>query len=130
MWSVLLARAVVRLPTPPRHACPPPPPPPPRPPSLVLHHYATKSREEFHVKMVRGSAMKRQRGWEFFDFVDGWSSDYNFDALRLWDDLTAFHHYPGVSQALLDSYRHESHEQHWGVKGAAQQQQQQQPRRH
>jgi hypothetical protein len=28
---------------------------------LVLHHYATKSRDEFELKMVRGSAMKRQR---------------------------------------------------------------------
>lgn len=28
---------------------------------LALHHYATKSREEFALKMVRGSAMKRQR---------------------------------------------------------------------
>lgn len=28
---------------------------------LALHHYAIKSREEFALKMVRGSAMKRQR---------------------------------------------------------------------
>ncbi len=28
---------------------------------LALHHYATKSRDEFVLKMVRGSAMKRQR---------------------------------------------------------------------
>lgn len=28
---------------------------------LALHHYAVKSREEFALKMIRGSAMKRQR---------------------------------------------------------------------
>jgi hypothetical protein len=29
--------------------------------TLAIHHYATKSQEEFEVKMVRGSGMKRQR---------------------------------------------------------------------
>lgn len=28
---------------------------------LALHHYAVKSRDEFELKMLRGSAMKRQR---------------------------------------------------------------------
>ena len=25
------------------------------------------------------------RGWEYFYFVDGWSTEFNFDALRAWD---------------------------------------------
>lgn len=29
--------------------------------TLVIHHYATKSAEEFEIKMLRGSGMKRQR---------------------------------------------------------------------
>lgn len=55
---------------------------------LALLHYATRSEEEFDRKMKRGSGMKRQRGWEYFTFVDAWSVAYRFEGLRVWDDNT------------------------------------------
>eukprot|EP00887_Chlorella_sp_A99_P003217 scaffold9.g3217.t1 len=66
---------------------------------LAVHHYATRSREEFKVKMARGSGMRRQRsGWEYFDFVDSWSTEWDFDGLRIWDNNDLFQHYPPITQ--------------------------------
>lgn len=87
--------------------------------TLALHHYAIKSEEEFLVKMARGSGMKRQRGWEYFWFVDKWSTDFNFDVMSVWDDDAAFQPLLGP-QALamqLEAYENEEHEQFWN-KGA------------
>ncbi|KAL4447479.1 hypothetical protein ABPG75_004698 [Micractinium tetrahymenae] len=84
---------------------------------LALHHYATKSRDEFALKMVRGSAMKRQRGWEYFAFIDEWSTEFNFDGQMLWDTVASFQHYPAVTKQHLERYQHEQHEDFW-LKGA------------
>jgi hypothetical protein len=35
------------------------------------------------------------RGWEFFNFIDEWSTEFNFDGLQLWDSVDTFQHYPG-----------------------------------
>jgi hypothetical protein len=40
---------------------------------------------------------------EYFWFVDAWSVEYNFDALRIWDDQTRYQHYPSI-QALQGRY--------------------------
>lgn len=84
---------------------------------LVVHHYATKSQREFELKMARGSGMKRQRGWEYFYFVDAWSVDWNFDALKIWDDRVST---PQERQrertslnAALAKYQSEAHQEHW-----------------
>ncbi|GAB4816169.1 hypothetical protein N2152v2_003215 [Parachlorella kessleri] len=69
---------------------------------LVIHHYATKSLEEFQMKMARGSGMRRKRGMEYFWFVDSWSVDYNFDAFRIWDDQAGTHQHP-TATARYDS---------------------------
>lgn len=53
---------------------------------LALLHYATRSVEEFDRKIKRGSGMRRQRGWEYFTFINEWSVDYHFEGLRVWDD--------------------------------------------
>lgn len=37
---------------------------------LALFHYALKSREEYELKMLRGSAMGNYKGMDFFDRVD------------------------------------------------------------
>ena len=41
---------------------------------------------------------------EYFWFVDAWSVEYNFDALRVWDDRTEFQTFPAV-QSLQVSRR-------------------------
>lgn len=92
--------------------------------TLVIHHYATKSQEEFEIKMLRGSGMRRQRGWEYFYFVDGWSSEFNFDGLRAWDDdLTTMSRMldPEVVREQLARYAGEVHEDFWGAQSAQQQ---------
>ena len=37
---------------------------------LVLNHYVTKSREEFHAKERRGSAMSNHKTIHFFQYID------------------------------------------------------------
>ena len=84
---------------------------------LVIHHYATKSQREFELKMRRGSGMKRQRGWEYFYCVDGWSVEWNMDALAVWDERQ-----PSPAErrmerasvaAALARYANETHQDHW-----------------
>lgn len=36
------------------------------------------------------------RGWEYFAFIDEWSTEFNFDGLAVWDTQSAYHHYPGA----------------------------------
>lgn len=36
------------------------------------------------------------RGWEYFAFIDEWSTEFNFDGLAVWDTQSAYHHYPGT----------------------------------
>lgn len=47
------------------------------------------------------------RGWEYFDFVDEWSSEFNWDGLTIWDTVATFQHYPGEppAPACLDGRR-------------------------
>jgi hypothetical protein len=85
--------------------------------SLALHHYATRSAEEFEIKMSRGSGMKRQRGWDYFYFVDSWSIDYNLAGLQVWDDnvVTLGRTLdPALLEQQLDRYSKEDHEEFWG----------------
>lgn len=35
-------------------------------------------------------------GWEYFSFIDDWSTEFNFDGLAVWDTQAAYHHYPGA----------------------------------
>jgi len=84
---------------------------------LALHHYATRSAEEFEIKMSRGSGMKRQRGWDYFFFVDSWSVDYNMAGLKVWDDnvVTLGRTLdPGMLGEQLEKYSKEEHEVFWG----------------
>jgi hypothetical protein len=86
---------------------------------LALHHYATRSAEEFEIKMARGSGMKRQRGWEYFYFVDSWSIDFNLAGLQVWDDnvVTLGRTLdPGLLEEQLQKYANEEHEEFWGKK--------------
>ncbi len=90
---------------------------------LALHHYATRSAEEFEIKMARGSGMKRQRGWEYFYFVDSWSIDYNLAGLQVWDDnvVTLGRTLdPGLLEEQLEKYSKEEHEAFWGNKKTTQ----------
>lgn len=81
---------------------------------LALHHYATKSRAEFATKVARGSGMRRQRGWEYFYFVDSWSVDWNLDALRAWDGAdTRGNRDPGDAAQAAALYDAEAHQEHW-----------------
>jgi len=101
--------------------------------TLAIHHYAIKSEEEFEVKMLKGSGMLRQRGWEYFYFVDGWSVDFNLDGLVAWDDdIETLPRIidPQTLSKQLSRYASEAHEDFWraaaGRKGQTKQQQQQQ----
>jgi hypothetical protein len=83
---------------------------------LVIHHYATKSVDEFEMKMARGSGMKRQRGWEYFNYVDAWSVEYCFDGVRIWnDDVVNFPWSENEThrEQRLEKYRAEEHQEHW-----------------
>ena len=37
--------------------------------SIVLNHYVTKSLEQYHQKMERGSGMRNKKGMEYFQLV-------------------------------------------------------------
>ncbi|KAL4537199.1 hypothetical protein Ndes2526B_g04892 [Nannochloris sp. 'desiccata'] len=89
---------------------------------LALHHYATRSAQEFEIKMARGSGMKRQRGWDYFYFVDSWSIDYNVAGLQVWDDnvVTLGRTLdPGLLEEQLEKYSKEDHEVFWGKQQGA-----------
>ena len=65
--------------------------------------------------------MKRQRGWEYFYFVDSWSIDYNLAGLQVWDDnvVTLGRTLdPGLLEEQLEKYSKEEHEEFWGKQGA------------
>ena len=67
------------------------------------------------------------RGWEYFWFIDEWSTEYCLDGLRLWEDGVESQHFPMVTTEQMDAYAAEDHEDFWG-KGAQQaQQRQEQP---
>lgn len=85
--------------------------------TLVIHHYATKSLEDFELKVMRGSGMRRGRGWDYFYFVDGWSTDFNFDGLKIWnsDVVTRTRSLdPQTIQQQLAGYSQEALEDFWG----------------
>jgi len=85
--------------------------------TLVIHHYATKSLEDFEMKVLKGSGMRRQRGWDYFYFVDGWSTEFNFDGLKIWNDdvVTRTRSLGPETIALqLAGYSNEVLEDFWG----------------
>lgn len=85
---------------------------------LVIHHYATKSVEDFELKILKGSGMRRQRGWEYFYFVDGWSTEFNFDGLKIWnsDVVTKTRALdPEILKSQLAGYSEEALEDFWGT---------------
>ena len=85
---------------------------------LVIHHYATKSVEDFELKILKGSGMRRQRGWEYFYFVDGWSTEFNFDGLKIWnsDVVTKTRALdPEILRSQLAGYSEEALENFWGT---------------
>ena len=89
---------------------------------VALHHYATRSAEEFEIKMARGSGMKRQRGWEYFNFVDAWSVEFCLAGLQVWDDNIASLPRtlaPAALQEQLERYAKDEHEDFWGAGAAA-----------
>ena len=80
---------------------------------LALHHYATRSAEEFEIKMARGSGMKRQRGWEYFVYMENWSTEFCLEGLQVWDDNVVSLPRtldPGTVQEQLDIYAKEDHD--------------------
>lgn len=85
--------------------------------TLVIHHYATKSLEDFELKVLKGSGMRRQRGWDYFFFVDGWSTEFNFDGLKVWnsDVITKTRVLdPETLQQQIQGYSKEVLEDFWG----------------
>ena len=38
--------------------------------TIWLHHYATRSREEYVAKMGRGNGMGSPKGWDWWDWVE------------------------------------------------------------
>lgn len=84
---------------------------------LVIHHYATKSVEDFEMKVLKGSGMRRQRGWEYFFFVDGWSTEFNFDGIKVWNsDLLSKTRAldPETLNLQIEGYSKEVLEDFWG----------------
>lgn len=84
---------------------------------LAIHHYATKSLEDFELKVLKGSGMRRQRGWEYFFFVDGWSTEFNFDGLKVWnsDVITKSRVLdPETLNMQIEGYSKEVLEDFWG----------------
>jgi hypothetical protein len=72
--------------------------------------------------MARGSGMKRQRGWEYFQFMDQWAVEYCLQGLAVWDDnvVTLPRTLDPVQvTAQLEAYAKEDHEDFWGAKAAA-----------
>ena len=85
--------------------------------TLVIHHYATKSLEDFELKVMKGSGMRRGRSWDYFYFVDGWSTDFNFEGLKIWnsDVVTRTRSLdPQMIQQQLAGYSQEALEDFWG----------------
>ena len=85
--------------------------------TLVIHHYATKSLEDFELKVLKGSGMRRGRGWDYFYFVDGWSTDFNFEGLKIWnsDVVTRTRSLdPHTIEQQLAGYSQEVLEDFWG----------------
>ena len=85
--------------------------------TLVIHHYATKSLEDFEMKVLKGSGMRRGRGWDYFYFVDGWSTEFNFEGLKIWNDdvVTRTRSLdPATIQKQLAGYSQETLEDFWG----------------
>lgn len=61
--------------------------------------------------------MRRGRGWDYFYFVDGWSTDFNFDGLKIWnsDVVTRTRSLdPQTIQQQLAGYSQEALEDFWG----------------
>lgn len=57
------------------------------------------------------------RGWEYFYFVDGWSTEFNFDGLKAWNaDVHTFTRTldPETLQKQLESYSKEALDNFWG----------------
>ena len=50
---------------------------------LLLHHYVTKSVEQYISKIARGSAMGNRKSIEFFDFVQSEATENCTTALHL-----------------------------------------------
>ena len=85
--------------------------------TLVIHHYATKSLEDFEMKVLKGSGMRRGRGWDYFYFVDGWSTEFNFEGLKIWNDDVVTRTRtldPATIQQQLAGYSQETLEDFWG----------------
>ncbi|KDD76736.1 hypothetical protein H632_c123p0, partial [Helicosporidium sp. ATCC 50920] len=85
---------------------------------VAVYHYATKSRAEFALKIERGSGMKRQRGWEYFDYVDAWAVDACYEALAAWDQTDTFAYQRVEAEEATRRYRREKHQDHW-LKGSS-----------
>lgn len=50
---------------------------------IAIHHYATKSKEEFRDKVERGPAHGTiGKSWHFFDAVNAMSTDTCLDGIR------------------------------------------------
>lgn len=50
---------------------------------LVLHHYVTKSLEQYLSKIARGSAMGNRKSIEFYDLVQSQATEKCMAALHL-----------------------------------------------
>lgn len=84
---------------------------------LAIYHYAIKSVEDFELKILKGSGMRRQRGWDYFFFVDGWSIEFNFDGLRVWNtDVVSKSRAldPETLNLQIEGYSKEILEDFWG----------------
>jgi len=57
------------------------------------------------------------RGWEYFYYVDGWSTDFNFDGSKVWDADVVSHTRtlgPEVLDLQLAAYSKETLDNFWG----------------
>lgn len=50
-----------------------------------------------HLLFPFAYPLPRVSGWEYFAFIDEWSTEFNFDGLTVWDTQEAYHTYPGVA---------------------------------
>lgn len=46
---------------------------------VALHHYMVKSKEEYAQKLARGNQGNLDRGWEFWDYVEGFAKETCLD---------------------------------------------------